>query len=342
MSDKYTKLTRNNINCTIVNSGAALARVEVKNADNSFKNIVLPLEFDMYGIDNSLAGATLGPCCGRIKNGEILIGDEIIQLEKNEGSKNIHGGSHSLSHTVFSLVDTEETEEYSKVTLSATLPDKLDGWPGNRNFTVTYTLSECNNSDSPDTSHISCRLRIDLEATTDMDTFIDMSNHTYWNLNGTFEEGDGLCQKLSINADKVLLIDEDHLPTSLADTEGAFGFKSHVMIKDVTDRYSEEWQLNNANGYNHAFILNERDICTPAATLTSMDNSITMNMYTDQAAILMYSGGYLPVNSNALALEAQGWPDACHVDGAPFEILKAGESYKRFIEFELIVNKADH
>ena len=343
MSDKFIKLIRNNVSCTIVYFGASLARVEIREADNSFKNIVLPLEFDMYGKETTLAGTTLGPCSGRIKDGEIVIGDEIIYLEKNEGTKHIHGGSHGLSHTEFSLVDIEETKEYSRVILSAALPDKLDGWPGNRIFTVTYTLFDSQDSDGSGGSYginatpVSCKIRIDLEATTDADTFVDMSNHTYWNLNGNFEEeGSGLLQKLSINADKFLLIDEEHLPTTLADTKDAFDFKSQKMIKELTDKYSDEWQLNNANGYNHAFILNDFDKKTPAATLTSMDDSLTMNMYTDQSAIMMYSGGYLPINSNALALEAQGWPDACHVDGAPFKTLEAGKIYKKYIEFELV------
>ena len=120
----------------------------------------------------SYAGRTLCPNSGRIGDSCLSINNEVFHLESNEGVNQLHGGPHNLSFTDWSIENTETGTDYVKVTFSASQPDGMDGFPGNRHYLVTYTIED-----------MGC-ITINYHATSDKPTYINMSNHSYWNLHG--------------------------------------------------------------------------------------------------------------------------------------------------------------
>ena len=335
----FVKMSQSNCLCFVAFSGAAIHKFLIKNTYGEFQNVALPLELSLYGGDASMAGATIGPVAGRVKYGILNIEGREFDLEKNEGENHIHGGTKGLECSAFEPVDFHESEDGSYLTLKCVLGDGVCGFPGNREFYVTYILKGRKDQVS---------LRIEYDAVSDKDTYIDMTNHTYWNLNGfpddypRIDEGSGsragflsgTQQHLMINADRVIYNDHEHLPQRICPVKGtAFDFIRPVLIRDRIDEYPDDPQLKNALGYNNAFILRNSGSLSPSAALLSGDKSLKMEMYTDQPSVVLYSGGYLDFPSAGIALEAQNIPDAQRFMPECFNILKSGEHFYRFIEY---------
>lgn len=224
------------------------------------------------------AGATLAPTAGRIKDGLLPIGSRRYTLSKNEnGVTHIHGGFHSLS---FCRWDIAGQEPGQSVTFRASLPDGEDGYPGNRTFSVTYRLR-------------GNQLSISQHAKSDQPTYINMSNHTYFNLNGL--SASGLNQHLKINADQVVINDELHLPKGVTDvTNTQFDFTDFKLIQSQINHFQDAEQIIASRGYNHCFLLpHTTDLSRPAYALMSSDKKIGIDFYTDAPALVFYSGGFL-------------------------------------------------
>lgn len=314
------------IRCCISPLGATLCSVKLHSCMDKELTLALPSSKE-YQNSDTYSGATLGPAAGRIRNGELWIHGEQYQLDQNEGKTTLHGGRHNLSHKLFEV--REQQNDFVKLTVC--LNDGEDGWPGNRIVTVIYSIGP------------GMCLHIQYEASSDRATYFDLSNHTYWNLNGTVGS-DSLDESLMIDADEVLYNDADHLPIGRFKVENtAFDYRQLCTIANQITKYAEDIQLKNAHGYNNAYILNDRDYWNvPAVILKSNLSGITMNLYTDQNTVVMYSGGYLNHEialadgasgspGCAIALEAQNWPDACHIKEAPFQITEPGQQYKKNI-----------
>lgn len=326
MNDDSLSLICHNAKCKVNLYGGIIESFELREKEDDFVNVALIRNACNFKNDPSCAGSVLGPCAGRISKGELRIGSEDFHLDKNDGNNHIHGGSHGLMYTDFKLIRRSMDVLGTSVVIEAVLQDGLDGYPGNRTFTVSYSLSDIPGG--------KVSLRMDLTALSDKDTFVDMSSHCYWDLNGCFSDHSGLDQYLMLDAGRVLCNNKEHIPTHLVNTEGsAFDFGESVLIRDRISDYPNDPQLKNAFGYNNAFILNSHSNSVPSAVLCSSDKKRKLQLFTDQPAIVLYSGGYLESDSCAIALEASGWPDSPHLDGAPSQILKAGESYHRYIEY---------
>jgi len=323
-------LKNDQIECRILPMGAALSSVRVQDRGGVFAEVALALAADPdYEANNICTGATLGPAAGRIRGGELRLEDQCFQLVRNDGANTLHGGPHGLSAARFQV--TAHTD--SAVTLRALLADGLDGWPGNRTVDVTYTLGP------------EARITIDYQAESDRDTYLDLSNHSYWNLSGR-PGSDGLGQQLQIAADEVLYNNEQHLPVKKMPVAGTpFDFRQPQTLEDQMNRYPQDPQLKNAHGYNNAFVLRKRNAeQDPAAVLYDPASGRRLKLFTDQPALVVYSGGYLDASVSlckgakaapgcAVALEAQNWPDAGHLEEAPHPVLKAGGCYRRRITF---------
>jgi aldose 1-epimerase len=319
-------LQRSGLQVHVLPMGASVASVRLP----SGTEVAMALQdASSYGADGSCAGSILGPAAGRIAGGRLQIGGRTCQLDQNEGQNTLHGGRHGLTHQRFEVLSRAEDH----VLLQASLPDGLDGWPGNRTIRVEYRLEEK-------------ALTILLEGESDADTWLDLSSHLYWNMSGNFTKS-ALDQQLQIRAERVILNDSHHLPQSLEQTAStAFDFREPHTLRERMEAYPQEWQLKNALGYNNAFILESRDFRRePAAVLRDPASGNTLALFTDQPALVLYSGGYLDSStmlaggigassSCAIALEAQGWPDAGHLEGAPSALLKRGEHYRKFIRFQ--------
>lgn len=318
----FRRIQSDLIRCDLSVLGASIVSVQVKNRKDQWIDIALsPENFATGAPDPSLAGRTIAPCCGRVRDGSIEIGNKTYHLKQNDGQHHIHGGPHGTAWQVWQ----EEAASADSCRFSLCLPDGLDGYPGNRLLAAEYQVNE--NS-----------LQVTYSAQTDRTTWLDMTNHVYWDLSGRFD-GTAIRQRLEIAADRVAVNDENHLITALAPLPPAFDFSSPSVPAVLMSNFSADQQISIAHGYNHAYVLKKDR--TYAARLFSAESGISMAVYTDQAAIVLYSGGFLGKSTKlkngfaapgcSLALEAQGIPDPFHVDGSSIPLLRPGQEYRKTI-----------
>jgi aldose 1-epimerase len=252
------------------------------------------------------------------------------QLDINDGLNHLHGGRYGGSNQLWSVDSCNDTAIGQEITLSLELPDGLCGYPGNRHFTTSFLL-------------INNLLKISYKVTTDQPTWASMSNHSYWNLSGDFTRS-ALNHTLQIRSDRVIYNDKEHLPMEICGVDNTpFDFRMPVKISDNIILQPYHKQLKNALGYNNAYLLGRENL--PCAVLSDPDSGRLLRIYTDQPALVFYSGGYLDsqtqlknglsaVPSCALALEAQDLPDAPNFSGEAFHILTPGETWHHEIIYE--------
>ena len=323
--NEFYQIATDAIRCTLSNLGASIVSVQEKNKRNQWTDVALsPTNFLTDTPDPSLAGCTIAPCCGRVRDGKIVINEKEYQLALNDGLNHIHGGPHGAAWQVW----REEVISESTCRFSLTLPDGLDGYPGNRTLTAEYQV-------------IGNALQVQYSAVTDQTTWIDMTNHVYWDLSGRFD-GTALGQTLEIAADQVAFNDENHLIIVLAPVKDAFDFSTPNSPATLISAFPADRQIGIAHGYNHAYVLKKNS--TYAARLFSRESGIRMTMYTNQPAIVFYSGGFLGKPTKlkggfaspgcALALEAQGIPDPFHIEKVPTAILFPDQKYQKSIQWE--------
>lgn len=290
--------------------GASIHAVQMKDRDGNFQNIALSLPNEhARRTDASYSGATIGPVAGRIAQGRLLVGEQEYRLVKNEGEHTLHGGDCNAARMDWDIFKTEE----NALTFRCVLPDGLEGFPGERELYVTYTLYADN------------RLLIRYTASTTKPTFLNLTNHTYWNLGGDFTK-DASGHLLQIGAQQVSLNDNTHIPIASSPVQDSvFDYRTLQMIRARMRAGKYQEQLEFANGYNHAFLLNpDADF---SARLLHPGSGRWMELCTDYPALVFYAGGYLPVPNAALALEAQYCP------GTYKPLLTPGNVYQHYISY---------
>ena len=314
------------IRCALSPLGASIASVQVRDRRGRFIDVALAPKclFDSTP-DPFTAGRTIGPCCGHVRDGRISIDDVPFQLTQNEGANHIHGGPNGATFQLW----TSRQLSATCVCFELKLPDGLDGYPGKRTLRAEYAVEG------------SC-LSVIYSATTDRATWMDMTNHVYWDLGGHFD-GSALDQILEISAKQVVFNGEGHLPVKILPAEGIFDFTRPATLSGNMNLSPAHEQLVLARGYNNAWLLDDdlRRAKQFAARLYAPSTGIRMTMDTDQPAIVLYSGGFLNEKNRimdgvaspacALALEAQQLPDPFHLPGARPEPLRPGERFRREI-----------
>jgi len=226
-----------NENFTVLSNSAGM-RVRLSRIGAAICQVHAP---DKYGKLSNVA--LIGPSAedaayaGRIRKSILRMGEKTCALSPNEGENQLHGGRHNLSFALWERekVTTESTN--ASVSFSARAPHGLDGFPGNRFFRVTYTLTGDN------------RLVIALFAESDRKTRVNMSNHAYWNLSGDFSRP-MRGQFLKIRADTVYFNDAENLPSVRASVEKTV-FDFRASVDPAARLQSGDAQLSIAGGYNH-------------------------------------------------------------------------------------------
>lgn len=297
----------------LMNIGAGIRRIERVSADGSTELLTLSYaDPSAYLTNGSLAGLTIGPNAGRIpaENG----------LAANEGENQLHGGPHHLAARLWQLESLREGGEGPCASFVTEQADGLDGWPGNRRYRVTYTLS------SPGI------LTIRYEATTDRPSYINMTNHTYWRMEGL--------SALFIRADSVCVNDESFLPVRISDAASFFTSLS-PSLRPLSAHPAYGREIPFELPLNNGFILaKEGTSLQPAACLAYRDKK-PVSVYTDAPALVAYTGDYLdgeallPDKSRsfprvALALEAQDMPTLL-----PRKLTTEKEPFSRMIQYHL-------
>ena len=249
-------------------------------------------------------GPLIGPIANRISTARVRIAGMMYELERNQDSRiHLHSGRDGTQHQIWDVVDSADDH----VTLGLSMADGGAGLPGHRIFRVTYRVT------APAT------LTMTVTATSYNTTMVNFANHSYWNLDGT-DTWDG--HSLRIAADTYLPTDADNVPTG-----------------EVSARAGTDMDLSalrpNAPALDHNFCLSTtktdlRDV----ATLTGQ-SGVRLTMATTETGLQVYDGRAAATPYQALALEAQGWPDAPNHRGFPSIRLDEGETYEQVTQWRI-------
>ena len=313
----------------IITYGAAIRAIEIPGADGKAVDVVLGLD-KVAGYENHDAyfGATIGRFANRIKGGRFELNGEGYQLSLNNGKCHLHGGLKGFDKKIFAGSVLGDT-----LTLFYESPDMEENYPGTLALAVSYTLTDDN------------RLEINHTATTDKDTIVSITNHSYFNLNG--QKGDILSHKLTLYANEFLEYDEEGLVTGrIRKTQGTpLDFSAFKKVKSAA---LDDWpQISCVHGIDHAFVLdgeNKKELL-PAATLQSPDGKRKLTVLTDMPAFHVYSANYLEGKfagkqgvayrkNAAICFEPEYYPDSVLHNDFPSPVLRKGDTYRHNIVYK--------
>ncbi|MBO4916349.1 MAG: galactose mutarotase [Bacteroidales bacterium] len=333
----YTLTNANGMEVCITNFGGRIVSIMAPAKDGSFKDVVLGFDkvSDYFPENNSTDfGAAIGRYANRIAGGSFEIDGETFVLPKNDGENTLHGGPTGWQYQVYEVVEADAN--HLKILRDS--PDGDNGFPGHVKAYVTYTLTDQNAID------------IWYEATTDKPTVINMTNHSYFNLDGD-PTHNVLDDIMYIKSSTTTAVGPGLIPTgeivSLLDTP--MDFTTAKRIGDDIDKRDFE-QIALGNGYDHNWILDTMgDITDPAIILQSPSTGIQLEVYTDEPGIQVYSGNFLDgsvtgkngivYNQRAgICLESQHYPDTPHNPDWPSVVLRPGEKYTSHCVFAFSVN----
>ena len=332
----YTLKNKNGMEVCITNFGARIVSIITPDKNSKMTDVVLGFDnIDDYINVPSDFGATIGRYANRIGDGKITIDGKEIQLPQNNGSHCLHGGPTGWQYQVF------KTNQLDAQTIKLTVesPDGDNNFPGNVVASVTYTLTEDNAID------------IKYDATTDQKTVINMTNHSYFNLSGN-PSVSGMDHILYLAGDSITPIDSTFMTNGemMAVAGTPFDFKTPKAIsQDVTNFENE--QIKFGKGFDHNWVLNTKgDIRQVAAKLTSPTTGITLEVYTDEPGIQLYTGNFLDGTVKgkngivypqraSICLETQHYPDSPNKAHWPSVILEPGKTYTSHCIFKFGVVK---
>ena len=333
--DVYTLKNASGTEIKITNYGARVVSWTVTDKNGKAVDVVLGYaDAAAYEQDDKYMGAIAGRCANRIAGAKFTLNGKEYLLDKNDGGKNhLHGGFNGFEKKIWSA---EIAGNALKMT--CTSPDGEGGYPGNLTATVVYTLTDNN------------ELKIDYKAVTDADTICNLTNHTYFNLNG-FDSGAMTNQKIQIFADNYTWANEESLPDGrILPVEGTpMDLRSLTRIGEHIDDDFDE--LNFGHGYDHNWCINDYDgTLKKAAHVVSDETGLNLTVYTTLPGIQFYAGNFLdgkPAGKNnvkmerrnGFALEAQYYPNAINNPNFVQPILRKGDTWKAQTVYILSVSK---
>ena len=311
--------------------GCTLQSIVVPDRDGNPADIVLGYD-DLAGYEAGTCwfGAFVGRYANRIKNAAFSLNGRTYTLPANDGQNHLHG---TFDHRVFSAA-----AENGTLVLRYTSPDGEEGFPGRLEVTVTYMLTE------------NSTLVVDYRAVTDADTVVNLTNHSYFNLDGQ-TGGDVLGQTLQLAASRFTEGNEETIPTGrILPVEGtALDFRTEKTIGRDIDSGDE--QLVMCSGYDQNFILDrEGPGLAYGGTAFSAKTGIGMSFYTTQPAVQLYSGNFVAGDGAAcgkcglrypkrggFCLETQHYPCSPNFPDFPSTVLRPGETYHETTKYRFFV-----
>ncbi|KAA6341208.1 Aldose 1-epimerase [termite gut metagenome] len=320
----YVLKNKAGIEVCITNFGARIVSIMVPDRNGELKDVVLGFDniTDYTEIDNNF-GAAIGRYANRIKEGRFAIDGNTIQLPQNNYGHSLHGGPNGWDGRVYEAKPVND----ASIEMALVSPDGDANYPGEVTAKVTYTLREDNAID------------IQYEATTDKKTIINMTNHSYFNLSGN-PAVSVIDNILYVNADRFTPVDDTFMTTGeiLPVANTPMDFTTPKVVWTDIDKYDYA-QLKNGKGYDHNWVLNTGgDVTQLAAKVTSPVTGITLEVYTNEPGIQVYTGNFLDGTVKgkkgivyeqraAICLETQHYPDSPNKPDWPSVILEPGQTY---------------
>ena len=320
----YTLKNKSGMEVCITNFGGRIVSIMVPDKHGKMTDVVLGFDSiaDYMKLRNDF-GASIGRYANRINQGKIVLEGREIQLSKNSSGHSLHGGPKGWQYQVFEASQKND----STLLLTMNSADGDNNFPGNVTAHVTYTLTSDNSID------------IQYDATTDKTTIINLTNHSYFNLNGDPSKP-ATDNILYIAADSITPIDSTFITTGemMAVTGTQFDFNTPTTIAPRVSQFENE-QLKFGNGFDHNWVLRTKgDISKLAAKVTSPATGISLEVYTNEPGLQVYTGNFLngkvkgkkgiayPQRA-AVCLETQHYPDSPNKPQWPSPLLKVGETY---------------
>lgn len=321
----YTLKNDKGMTATFLDYGAVLVNLLVPDANGKFDDVVLGYDtVAEYEINGPGFGSFIGRHANRIGDAKFTLNGKTYELEKNDGKNNLHSGSVGYNKFMYEA-ETFEEEDSVSVEFSRLSPDMEQGFPGNLDISVTYTLTNDN------------ELVIEYLAVSDQDTIVNLTNHTYFNLAG-HKSGTILNHLVQIDADQFTPTTDDLIPTGeFADVTGTpMDFRKLKPIgQDINAEYKP---LIQAGGYDHNYVLNiNKNEVTKVAELVEEKSGRKMTVYTDKPGLQLYTANFLTnekgkdgavyQKNDGVCFETQYYPNSCNIEAFPSSVLKAGEEY---------------
>ncbi|MCD8036357.1 MAG: galactose mutarotase, partial [Clostridiales bacterium] len=314
---EYTIINERDTKLSIISYGAAIRSLSLKDG----RDIILGYDtMEDYEVQDKYMGAIAGRCANRISEGRFELNEREYFLAVNDGPNHLHGGKVGFDKRLWRGGFKDGSLEFTLFS-----ENMEEGYPGNLNIRVKYTLTDYD------------EVFIDYFAVSDTDTVVNLTNHSYFNLNGggTIEN-----HRMTIYADEFTEIDENGCSNGkIAKVEGTpLDFRTAKEIGLDIDK--DCVQLKNAGGYDHNFILKKNHSMEVKKAAEAEADGIKLEVWTDQCGMHFYSGNYLDgvvkgkggasyEKRYGFALETQDWPDAVNHRNFPSAVLKRGEEYRR-------------
>jgi aldose 1-epimerase len=318
----FTLINSRGASAKVITYGAILTELWVPGRAGKLADVVLGFDnLDGYIVNRPWFGATVGRVANRIAQGKFNLDGKQYSLEINNPPNNLHGGSHDLSHVVWNAEPIKETGG-AAVRFSYLSPNGDGGFPGNLDVSVTYTLTDQD------------ELKLAYTAKTDQATPVNMTHHSYFNLDG---QDDILGEILYIDADQYTPVNADLIPTGeVAPVKGTpLDFTRPKAIgADIAG------MKGNPGGYDHNFVLNgEPGKLKLAARVQDPASGRQMEAWTTEPGIQFYTSNFLDGSLTgkrgvayrkhaALCLETQHYPDSVNHPNFPSVILRPGATYR--------------
>lgn len=324
----FTISNANGMEARVINLGGIIVSLTAPDREGNLEDVVLGFDsLDGYLAEHPYFGAIIGRYGNRIANGQFTVDGESYQLPVNNGPNSLHGGLRGFDKVVWDA-EPFENDRGQGLILTYTSPDGEEGYPGNLQVRVTYTLTDEN------------ELIFDYHAVTDKATPVNLTQHSYFNLAG---DGSGsiLDHEVMLNASRLTVADTTLIPTGeLRSVEGTpFDFRQPHRIGERIA--ADDEQLRFAGGYDHNFVIDRAagDSLVLAARVYEPTSGRVMEVLTTEPGVQFYTGNFLDgtlTGKNGVVydtrtgfcLETQHFPDSPNQPSFPNTILRPGEEYR--------------
>lgn len=317
----YTLTCEDGASISVTDFGATLVALRVPDKDGNMRDVVLGYD-DAAGYEKGgvFFGAVVGRCANRIGGAAFEINGVTYTLDKNDNGNNLHSG---MDFTHLRRWEVKEKAD-DHVTFSLFSKDGDQGYPGNVELMVTYELTE---------EH---EVRCIYDAVPDADTILNLTNHSYFNLEG-HDGGDVLAHAAQIDADYFTRADAESIPTGelVPVSKTPMDFRDWRVIGEEIDAPYEA--LRFGQGYDHNWALNGAGTYRKVAGLRAPKSGIEMEVYTDLPGMQLYSGNFIVseqgkkgavyTRRHGICYETQYFPDAVHHERFESPVCRAGERY---------------
>lgn len=333
----FTLRNANGVEARIINYGGIVLSLKVPDRDGRFGDVVLGYDtLAEYEKESPYFGCLIGRYGNRIARGRFTLNGVTYQLATNNGPNHLHGGIKGFDKVVWKVERAEVTPQGPQLVLSYLSPDGEEGYPGNLHVTATYTLTRDN------------ALRLDYHATTDKDTIVNLTQHSYFNLAG---HGDILGHIVYIDADRFTPVDETLIPTGeLRPVAGTpFDFRKPTAIGARI--HQDDEQLRFGGGYDHNWVINKKpgQLALHARVYEPTTGRV-LEVLSTEPGLQFYSGNFLDgtlrgkygwvyQHRNGFCMEPQHFPDSPNKPQFPSVVLKPGQEYKNTIIYRFSVRK---